>query len=464
MLSAFSRLCEVVSVLAFGKDFEMADLRQLWAIFLAWSDKAAAWERWLSLVGIIVTVVIVYWLTARSLRAVARGASRPLAGACWLVALQALILAALACPQRPFSRSPLVSFARTAFEGVRGWVDPDTALQSMQRAVAAGERRMRDVPHDLARIEGVDVHVIVLESYGRVALRHPALRGQTESVYAALEASLRESGLFVCSAAVAPAVCGGRSGLAHAELLTGVPVASEAMRRALMASDLVPLPQRFRERGYETCEVLPGMPIHWPEGDAFYGFDRSIIQAELGYEGVRYDFGAMPDQFALRRMLDRCVLPAERPVFTMFVGVSSHAPWTAVPPFASDWDLSNVDYAAEPAVRHETFYVSMFRDPAVVPAYAASLDYVLRTGVSFATQVPRPAVVVVIGDHQPPIAGSLSPADSSYDVPVHVISSRRDLLQPLLAAGFAAGLDVPADLSACPMAALAPLLLEAWSR
>lgn len=464
MLSAFSRACDVVSVLAFGKDFELADLGQLWAIFLAWSDKAAVWERWLSLGVILLTVTLVYWLTVRALRAVTRSAHRPAVGACWLMAMQALVLAALACPYRPFSRSPLISLGRTTVDGLRSWADAEAALRPMTAAIRGGERRMREVPHDLARLDGVDVHVIVLESYGRVALRHPALRETLRPIYAALAEQLAGADMSACSAAVAPAVRGGRSGLAHAELLTGVPVASEQMRSLLMASELVALPHRFRAVGYETCEVLPGMPIHWPAGDAFYGFDRSIIQGELGYEGARYDFGAMPDQFSLRHLLDHVVRPADRPVFSMFVGVSSHAPWTAVPPFAADWDLRRLDYEAEPAARYATSYFSMFRDPEIVPAYAASLAYVVRAGVGFAAQTPRPSVVVVVGDHQPPIAGSLSPADPSHEVPVHVISSRPELLQPLLDAGFARGLDVPDELLARPMAALAPLLLEAWSR
>lgn len=464
MLSTFARACDVVSVLAFGKDFELADLGQLWAIFLAWSDSAAVWARWLALSAILFVVALVYWVTARALRALTGPASRPVVGACWLVLLQLSVLAALACPQRPFSASPLASFARTSIEAARSWLDPEAALRPMRAAVAEGARRMRDVPHGLERLDGADVHVLVVESYGRVALRHPVLGARTRRLYAALEARLAGAGLSACSAAVAPAVCGGRSGLAHAELLTGVPVQSERLRSMLMTSDLVPLPQRFRARGYRTCEVLPGMPIHWPAGDAFYGFDRSIIQTELGYEGVRYDFGAMPDQFALCQLLEQCVRRAEQPVFTMFVGVSSHAPWSAVPPFAADWDVAALDYAAAPAERYDTRYLSILRDPQVVPAYAASLGYVLRTSLSFATQVRRPAVVVVLGDHQPPIAGSLSPSDVTHDVPVHVISSRPELLQPLLDAGFAAGLDVPEDQVARPMAALAPLLLTAWSR
>ena len=106
----------------------------------------------------------------------------------------------------------------------------------------------------------------------------------------------------------------------------------------------------------------------------------------------------------------------------------------------------------------------MLSDPDVLPAYFDSIEYVLKTSVGFALQLSRPSVVVVLGDHQPPIAGALSPPDVSHDVPVHVISTRPELLQALLESGFVDGLDLPDQLPAAPMAGLAPALLASWSR
>lgn len=464
LVSTISRSCEQVSVLVFGKDFELEDVAQLWAIFDAWANKAAVWERCCVLGALLICGGLVYWVTYRAFRAVSRSATRRLSALLWCGVLGAVLTAALLGPQPVLDQSPLATLGVRSVDAFRRWGDRHGISGLLVAEVARGERRMEQTPHDLSALGGVDVHLLVLESYGRVALRHPALRVGTRRVYAELEDALREGGLSVCSAAVAPAVRGGRSGLAHAELLTGVPVASEQMREKLMQSDLVALPQRFRGAGYRTVEVLPGMPIHWPEGDAFYGVDRSIVQPELGYEGVQYDFGAMPDQFALHRLLEEVVAPAQQPLFTMFVGVSSHAPWSAVPPFVPDWDVDRQTYAAGPARRHDTSYQSMLSDPDVLPAYFDSIEYVLKTSVGFALQLSRPSVVVVLGDHQPPIAGALSPPDVSHDVPVHVISTRPELLQALLESGFVDGLDLPDQLPAAPMAGLAPALLASWSR
>jgi len=464
LLSTFTRVCQVISVLAFGKAFELEDVPRLWAVFDAWANKAQAWERWTYGLGLLLLVLLLYWVTSRAFRTIARSAARPRAAAAWLCLLQALVLLGLLCPQRPFDRSPLRILATKAWAGLRFLSDPETVLAPMREQVAAGERRMRETPHDLHKLQGADVYLLVLESYGRVALRHPEIGPKMRTMFASYEQQFADRGLAACSASVAPSVKGGRSGLAHAELLTGVRVGTERMRAMVMQSALVAFPKRFREAGYKTHELLPGMPVHWPEGDAFYGVDRSIIQSELGYDGTRYDFGQMPDQYALQQLLERVVAPAEQPLFTMFVGVSSHAPWSTIPPFVDDWKIDEQTFAGGPAKTHDVQYQSMFRDPDVVPAYADSLGYVLRTSFEFAMRLERPSIVVVLGDHQPPIAKSVSPPDLSFDVPLHVISNRPALLEPLRAGGFAAGLDVAAETQAWPMAEFAPRFLRAYSR
>ena len=70
-------------------------------------------------------------------------------------------------------------------------------------------------------------------------------------------------------------------------------------------------------------------------------------------------------------------------------------------------------------------------------------------------------VMVLLGDHQPPaiVSGEGVP----WDVPVHVIASRQDVLDSLLAHGFRKGF-TPARPSLGKMHTLTPMLLEAFSR
>ena len=71
----------------------------------------------------------------------------------------------------------------------------------------------------------------------------------------------------------------------------------------------------------------------------------------------------------------------------------------------------------------------------------------------------RDVVMILIGDHQPP--GLVSGAGASWDVPVHVIASRRDVLDRLRDYGFREGL-TPARPVVARMDTLLPMLLDAF--
>jgi hypothetical protein len=66
-------------------------------------------------------------------------------------------------------------------------------------------------------------------------------------------------------------------------------------------------------------------------------------------------------------------------------------------------------------------------------------------------------VLVVLGDHQP--AASVAGEGARWDVPVHVIGTRTELLAALMRAGFVPGL-TPAAEAVGPMEALGDLLLD----
>ena len=128
-----------------------------------------------------------------------------------------------------------------------------------------------------------DVHVIVVESYGRVALRHPGLAPAIASLWQELAQQAAGAGFSIVSSACEPAIAGGASWLAHAELFCALRVGDRRTWELLLASDTLALPKLFRAAGYTTIEAMPAMDRHWPEGQAFYGFDQSITQLELGY-------------------------------------------------------------------------------------------------------------------------------------------------------------------------------------
>jgi hypothetical protein len=70
-------------------------------------------------------------------------------------------------------------------------------------------------------------------------------------------------------------------------------------------------------------------------------------------------------------------------------------------------------------------------------------------------------VMILIGDHEPPAL--VTGPDTPWDVPVHVVAKRRDVLDRLLARGFQQGL-TPHRPSLGKMHTLTPVLMEAFSR
>jgi hypothetical protein len=68
--------------------------------------------------------------------------------------------------------------------------------------------------------------------------------------------------------------------------------------------------------------------------------------------------------------------------------------------------------------------------------------------------------MIVIGDHQP--AAAVSGEGASWDVPVHVIASRPQVLERLEAHGFSRGMTPPRT-SLGPMHELLPVFLDAFS-
>jgi hypothetical protein len=137
--------------------------------------------------------------------------------------------------------------------------------------------------------------------------------------------------------------------------------------------------------------------------------------------------------------------------------------WQMVPPFISDWNIDANTFAG-PAQEEHPCWVFDPKDPALVDAYGDCLEYALRSAVGFVCRLPRPSLVFLLGDHQPPIAGSVQPPDHTRDVPIHVFSNRRELLDPCRTIGFVPGCEVPESVRPFALAEFAPALLKLYSK
>lgn len=450
--------------LRFDRPFVIADLPHLGGLFHLLFDQRPDWVQWVAYVAIAPLCLAVWWGLGWLLLRVARVGGRRgiMIG---LVALQLLVVAAVARQSIGTTGGAIWhrSSLRLLFdEGVRA-----TGHAIDERGADAedfGSVGLRDAPVDLRGLEGVDVHVVFVESYGRVALRHPRIGAHLRTLYAELGEQLNASGLAVASGACAPAVRGGGSSLAHAEFLVGIPVPDYATAERALRSTLPSIPKRFAEAGYETVSVMPAMDRPYEPLGAFYGYARQLTQVELAYDGFRYHFGRMPDQYAMHHLLRHVIAPATGPIFSCFVSVTSHLPCTHIPPYIADWNIDATTFRRVPETSFDTSWLNVHSSPEAVPAFEAALAYSMRCVVGFASRLERPSLVLVLGDHQPPIKRQLVPDDDSGDVVLHVVTNRPALLESLSSLELVPGLDVPGDFDAFESATFAAAFLRAFSR
>ncbi|MBX3463693.1 MAG: sulfatase-like hydrolase/transferase [Planctomycetes bacterium] len=429
-----------------------------------------AWPTWAAGIAIGLAVLATHCLLAWAFAVVAAPARRPRGAMVLLVALQALVLAGVARqslasrPEPLWHESMLWPLAGQVGDAIDYWRHPAAVDDPIRARFAGSARELAAVPGQLAGLGGADVHLLFIESYGRYAWREPGLAPRLQALARELEDELRAAGFGACSGTCRPANSGGASWLAHAQLLCGTRVDGHRAFQLLFESDIEPLPRRFRAAGYRTVEVLPAMPRQWPEGQRFYGFDEVLTQIELDYRGFVYHWGRMPDQFALHHLLEQVVRPAQQPLFTMFVSVTSHVPWRMVPHYIADWRLEAATFAAPPRIVHPVTWLDVPYDPRLVPAFGDTLEYALRAAVGFVARLPRPSLVFVLGDHQPPIAGVGSHPDPSLEVPIHVFANRPALLEPITRSGFVGGITLDPDATSFDTSRFAASLLQLYSR
>ena len=312
----------------------------------------------------------------------------------------------------------------------------------------------------LGLVKGADVFLIFLESYGAVSWDRPALFDALTASRARLDADIRDTGRRVVSALVESTTFGGKSWLAHISLLSGVEVRDEQTSVRVMAQRRETLVSAFSHQGYRTVAIMPGVRSAWPEG-AFYGFDEIYDVTRLDYQGPSFGWWNITDQFAIARMDALEIAPrARQPVFVFFPTISTHTPFTPAPPYQPDWSriLTATPYDDEELAHAWTQEPDWFN---LGPSYAQALNYAHDSlGGYLRLRADRDFVLVIVGDHQPP--AMVSGEAASWDVPVHVITNRTQVLDRLLQRGFGEGLR-PRGASAIKINGLLPVLLESFS-
>lgn len=413
-------------------------------------------------VGMVVALgAALWWATGVWAALAPRAAVARVAAAALALPATALAVAEIGQAQRlwslPFDPPGAAFTARVGYERAIFYRAALADLEDFRRSAARDP--FADLPpaQVLDQIGNRDVLVMFVESYGRSSFDNPLYAPTHTATLAAAEADLAARGLAMRSAYLTAAMVGGQSWLSHGTLASGLWLDNQRRYQALLASPRRTLYHYAQAAGFETAAVMPAIVMAWPEA-GFFGFDRILPFADLGYRGDRFNWITQPDQFTLtaldRHLRQGAPGPGGRaPAFAQIALISSHAPWVPVPdllPWEAMGDgtefnaMANSDDPPEVVWRDHDRVRDQFRRAIdytlqVVGSYGARhADLTAASGGTAHGPVP---LMIVLGDHEP---APFVSGNDGFDVPIHIIGPP-DLLARLDGWGWTPGLLPAAD-------------------
>ena len=442
LLAFLLNLADAVMPGSFGREADLYwDFRQIPGLLGLYYRSAGPWRSALTAMAAIVAAVAAFLLIVLALRLIAWATARRGVA---LVAI-ALAVAAVGAWALPVNETAPVSTAlseQVVRQGrlfYRAWQVAHGNLGSYAAALAAPQRARAD----LARLKRRDVLLIYFESFGTVALDNPEYRAGIAAALTRFETKLANAGIGLLSNRILSPTYGGGSWVAHGTLASGIKL-DQFLARLLLESGRKSLPRYMAEAGYRTVNVQPGIKNDAAEG-GFWGFDKNYYAADLDYRGPEFGWFGIPDQFTLKKFATRESAREERaasgaveqrPLFAQIVLVSSHTPFYPVPPYRAQWSDAG-DYVGVTPKEWERIYRQPDWNHLETP-YLESLVYDLDVlGDFMITRVADGALVIILGDEQPPafISGESQPAT----VPIYALSKDADLLAPFQALGYRPG-------------------------
>ncbi len=298
-------------------------------------------------------------------------------------------------------------------------------------------RELEQTPSSLDILGGAGVYLIFIESYGHTIFGDGRHFQFIHPVLKRYESDLSARGFSVYSGFLKSPAFGGSSWLAHATIASGVDLSSQLVYDLLITSEATTMAQIFNRAGYRTVSVMPGTQWPWP-GGKFFGYQKHYFAWDFEYNGPRFGWSPMADQYVLQYIYQKEILSRRQPLFIEFVLISSHAPFHRQPPYLENWSQ-----IGNGSIYHHRETVTF---PVVWPdltnaaeAYVTSIIYEIKVLKNFIEQyIKDDTLMIIMGDHQPNV--QITGPDSSWSVPVHVISRNKRFLDSFKSKGFTPGL------------------------
>ncbi|OMI41123.1 sulfatase [Streptomyces sparsogenes] len=299
-----------------------------------------------------------------------------------------------------------------------------------------------DTPGDrlLTGLRGKDVIFTFIESYGRSAIEDPLIAPGVDALLDEKTKELRAAGYSAKSGWLTSATYGGSSWLGHSTFLSGLWIDNQNRYRTVTAGDHLSLTRAFQRTGaWRTVGIMPGVTKNWPEA-RFYGLDHVYDSRNLGYQGPKFSWSTMPDQYALTAF-ERLEHGRrhDKPLMSEIILTSSHQPWAPVPRMIG-WDEVGDGSVYDGIKKAGKDPKDVFTDSTQVRTeYGKSIQYSLTSLIDYVVRYgDKNTVLVFLGDHQP--LARVSGDHASRDVPVAIVAHDPAVLKRISGWGWQDGL------------------------
>lgn len=395
-----------------------------------WSDVAVV----AAIVLVVILLVLLPWATQRATAALRR--RRRIAGVAFgaVVVVWAAFALAGAGPTTAAGVATADTSRLIASTVAQPFADAHDG-PAFARQIAADRYASVPPAQRLAGLQGKDVLLVFIESYGRVALDDPAIAPTVDVALRESAATLATAGFSARSGFLTSPTYGGSSWLAHSTVEAGLWVDSQQRYNQLIAAGRLTLARAFAEGGWRVVFSVPSTTGSWPQGQPFYGFDKLYTAHNVDYHGPTFGYATMPDQYIYHALLTQELTPGHRtPVMAEIDTLSSHYPWTEPPPLlpwneVGDGSVYNSAAAQPPAAHPDT----------AKQVYADAVSYALRALASFAAASKDPNLVILaMGDHQP--NATITRPGADHEVPAMLIAHDPAVTAKAAAWGWTTGL------------------------
>lgn len=464
VLLVLLKMADMVAFQAYWRIFDpISDWRLLgpgWNVFSGTVGTDKAWLLAAALV-LVLLLILVIMVAGWSLLARQAASGQPAGQRRWLWAMASgLMLVSMAgfiwddAPRPAESSRLMVEHVIQSRQNLRDLAALKEHAQQDPVAQTSTERL-------LTGLKGHDVLFVFIESYGRTAFEDERYAGVMRSRMAAIDSELGQAGFGARSAWLASPTVGGQSWLAHATLQSGLWINSQRRYNWLMDTDRVSLARLFKRAGWRTMAVEPALTREWL-ANRYFQFDKVYDARNLGYEGEPFNWITMPDQYTYAALQKLELSRKHRaPIMAEIATLTSHAPWTPIPPLV-DWaQIGDGRIFNQWANAGDSPDVIWQDSERVRTQYLKSVDYALEALASFVAHYGNDNLVVIaMGDHQP--ASLITGEGASMDVPVHVMTRNRNILDRFGRWGWRPGMLPGQDSAHWGMDALRQRLVEGF--